>query len=171
MSTRKIIASLLFLTLILTLMFSSFSPAYSAYLGSGNPKDNNFQLVPCKGIDCDFNALLTLINRIITFILYISIPLAAISFSYAGYLYISAVGNTSQIEKAHEIFKKVGIGFIFIASGWLIVYTITNALLSSDFKDSKANLLQDSGGSNNNGSGGSDTSSENVGDINGSIAI
>lgn len=115
------------------------------YVGSDNPKDEDFQLVPCKGADCDFNALVVLFNRVINFILYVSIPLAAVSFSYAGYLYISASGDTGKIESAHEIFKKVLIGFIFIISAWLIVYTITNALLGSDFKDSKANLLKKNG--------------------------
>lgn len=131
-----------------SLMFPSV--IYSKdYTGSDNPKDKDFQLVPCKGVndegddDCDFNALMVLFNRIINFIFYVSIPLAAISFSYAGYLYLSAAGNTSQIEKAHKIFEKVLIGFIFILSAWLIVYTITSSLLSSDFKDSESNLLKD----------------------------
>ena len=76
------------------------------YVGSDNPKDKDFQLVPCNGVNCDFNALMKLVNRVISFILYVSIPLAAISFSYAGYLYLSAAGDTGKIESAHEIFKK-----------------------------------------------------------------
>ena len=140
------------------------------YVGDDNPRNDKFQLVPCEGIndkgveDCDFNALMTLINRVISFILYVSIPLAAISFSYAGYLYISAAGDTGKIEDAHKIFKSVLIGFIFIISAWLIVYTITNSLLGSDFKNSKANLLRNGG----SGSGGTVTGSggggENSGD-------
>lgn len=139
-----------FITILFFLSLIFPSVIYSQdYVGSNNPSDEDFQLVPCKGVnnegvdDCDFNALMTLFNRIINFIFYISIPLAAISFSYAGYLYLSAAGNTSQIEKAHKIFGKVLIGFIFILSAWLIVYTITNSLLSSEFKDSEVNLLKD----------------------------
>lgn len=131
-----------------------FAGRAANYVGSDNPKDKNFQLVPCNGVNCDFNALMTLVNRVISFILYVSIPLAAISFSYAGYLYLSAAGDTGKIESAHEIFKKVLIGFIFILSAWLIVYAITNSLLSSDFKNSKANLLKNGGGGYNSGSGG-----------------
>jgi len=137
------ITSLFFLSVI----FPSIGYAED-YVGSDNPKDENFQLVPCEGVnangkdDCDFNALMTLFNRVISFIFYVSIPLAAISFSYAGYLYLSAAGNTGQIEKAHEIFKKVLIGFVFILSAWLIVYAITNSLLDSGFKDSEVNLLE-----------------------------
>ena len=144
------------------------------YVGSGNPKDEDFQLVPCKGVDCDFNALMTLVNRVISFILYISIPLAAISFSYAGYLYISAAGDPGKIESAHGIFKSVLIGFIFIISAWLIVYTITNALLGSDFKNSETNFLRSGGSGSGGGSGGGgggnisdgDSGEYNIGDNN-----
>ncbi|MBM2817930.1 MAG: hypothetical protein HW401_520 [Parcubacteria group bacterium] len=135
----------------LSAMFPSLIYAED-YVGSGNPKDTNFQLVPCDGVKvkCDFNALMTLVNRVISFILYISIPLAAISFSYAGYLYISAAGDMNKIESAHGIFKSVLIGFIFIISAWLIVYAITNSLLGSDFKNSKSNLLRNGGNSGEN---------------------
>lgn len=126
------------------------------YIGSDDPQEKGFQLVPCDGVDvpCDFNALMTLFNRVINFIFYISIPLAAISFSWAGYLYLSAAGNTGQIEKAHGIFKTVLIGFIFIISAWLIVYTINHTLLSDEFLNSQDNLLQEGGGGGNKNGGG-----------------
>ncbi len=151
------------------------------YVGSDNPKDKDFQLVPCNGVNCDFNALMKLVNRVISFILYVSIPLAAISFSYAGYLYLSAAGDTGKIESAHEIFKKVLIGFIFILSAWLIVYAITNSLLDSDFKNSESNLLRNSGGSGSgsgsigggggSGEGSGSGSGGNAGDNNWGVQI
>ena len=145
--------------IVITLLFISgmLFPAqsYAQYIGSENPRDtgdNGFQLVPCDGVKvpCDFNALMTLINRVMNFILYLSIPLAAISISYAGYLYISAVGDTGKIEEAHKIFGSVLKGFAFVLAGWLIVYTIMSALLGPNFMNSKANLLN-----NVNGGGGS----------------
>lgn len=153
MKNKRIIIYFLF---IFGAMFPAMS--FSAdYIGSEKPKDSDFQLVPCDGVKvpCDFNALMTLFNRVVNFILYISIPLAAISFSYAGYLYISAAGNSGKIEEAHKIFWSVLIGFIFVSSAWLIVYTIQKALLSSDFKNSDANFLRDKGGSGNVGGGNS----------------
>lgn len=145
-----ILSSLFFLAAL----FPSASFA-TDYVGSDNPKDEDFRLVPCNGVNCDFNALMKLVNRVISFILYVSIPLAAISFSYAGYLYLSAAGDTGKIESAHEIFKKVLIGFIFILSAWLIVYAITNSLLSSDFKNSEGNLLRNGGIGSGSGDGNS----------------
>ena len=171
----KILIAILF---FITALFPALSYAED-YVGNDNPSNKEFQLVPCKGIndkgvdDCDFNALMKLINRVISFILYVSVPLAAISFSYAGYLYISAAGDTSKIESAHAIFKSVLIGFIFIISAWLIVYTIINSLLGPDFKNSKANLLKNGGsgsGSTVTGSGGNSYGGEsneyNLGEIN-----
>lgn len=136
------------------------------YIGSDDPKEKDFQLVPCDGVDvpCDFNALMLLFNRVINFIFYISIPLAAISFSWAGYLYLSAAGNTSQIEKAHGIFKTVLIGFIFIISAWLIVYTITHTLLSDEFLNSQDNFLQDTGDTEGEVGSGGGVSEENRND-------
>lgn len=174
MKCSKIFITSLF---FLSIMFPF--TGYSAYIGSGNPRDagnNGFQLVPCSGVDCDFNALMELANRIISFILYISIPLAAISFSYAGYLYLSAAGDPSKIESAHKIFGNVLKGFIFVLSGWLIVYTITSALLGNDFKNSTSNLLRNGGvqsgsGGVNIGGGGSDTGSGTVGNVGGGSSI
>lgn len=167
MKNKRIIIYFLF---IFGAMFPSMSFA-DDYLGSEKPKDSDFQLVPCDGVKvpCDFNALMTLFNRVVNFILYISIPLAAISFSYAGYLYISAAGNSGKIEEAHKIFWSVLIGFIFVSSAWLIVYTIQKALLSSDFKNSDANFLRDKGGSGNVNGGSGESSgvsdeSDNTGD-------
>lgn len=147
--TKIVILSSLF---FLAVSFFPVSSHAAKYIGSDDPKEKSFQLVPCDGVDvpCDFNALMTLFNRVINFIFYISIPLAAISFSWAGYLYLSAAGNTSQIEKAHGIFKTVLIGFIFIISAWLIVYTITHTLLSEEFLNSQDNLLKEGGGDGNN---------------------
>lgn len=141
-------------SLFFLVIFLFPASGYAQYVGSDDPQEKDFQLVPCDGVDvpCDFNALMTLFNRVINFIFYISIPLAAISFSYAGYLYLSAAGNTGQIEKAHKIFTTVLIGFIFIISAWLIVYTITHTLLSDEFLNSQDNLLQeDNGGGDNKG--------------------
>lgn len=134
-------------------MFPAMSLA-ADYIGSEKPKGSDFQLVPCDGVDvpCDFNALMTLVNRFMSFIFYVSIPLAAISFSYAGYLYISAAGNSGKIESAHKIFGSVLVGFIFVSSAWLIVYTIQKAFLSSDFNKSDSNLLR-GGGSGGSGGG------------------
>lgn len=137
--------------IIITFLFlaSVFLPmqTHAQYIGSDNPRDtgdNGFQLVPCDGVvvPCDFNALMKLLNRVMNFILYMSIPLAAISISYAGALYIFAVGDTGKIQEAHKMFGKIIWGFVFVLAGWLIVYSIMSMLLGANFMNSESNLLR-----------------------------
>ncbi|MEK7551892.1 MAG: hypothetical protein AAB534_00565 [Patescibacteria group bacterium] len=96
-----------------------------------SPRDTG--LLPDCGANCDFNHLMELANNIMRFIIMVSIPLTAIIFSYAGFLYITAAGNESQIHHAHDIFIKVAIGFFFILAAWLIVYLITSTLLDPTY--------------------------------------
>ncbi len=90
-------------------------------------------IVPCTGIDdCNFGSLVTLAQNIITFLLYASSAIAAACFFFAGYLYLTANGNSGQITRAHNIFKNVVIGLIIALSAWLIVSTILKALVPAD---------------------------------------
>ena len=89
-------------------------------------------LVPC-GVNeigpysraCTFNDFFILINNVINFLLRdIAAPLAAVTFAVAGWMYLTAGGDSGQIKKAHELFKNVAIGFIIALSAWLIVKAI-----------------------------------------------
>jgi hypothetical protein len=80
--------------------------------------------------NCDFAAAVDMINRIIDYLIMISMPLAAISFAYAGWLYLSAGDNTGQVSKARTIFLDVGIGVIIILSGWLVFKLIATTFLN-----------------------------------------
>ena len=77
---------------------------------------------------CGWEQLIVLANNILKFFLYISVPIAAIAFAYAGWLYLSARGDHSQISKAHEIFLNVAIGLVFVLTAWLIVDLILKGL-------------------------------------------
>lgn len=89
-------------------------------------------LVPCNGIDCDFNSFIELLNKVIEWIFYTAVVVATIMFAYAGWLYMSSGGNPQKISTAHNIFKKTAIGLIIIALAWLIVNTIVSSLLDTD---------------------------------------
>ena len=89
-------------------------------------------LVPCDGADCGFNDLIQLAQNLINWMVYISVPIAAIVFTWAGMLYVTAAGDPGKIAKAHGLFKNVALGFVIVLAAWLIVYTITNSLLNED---------------------------------------
>ena len=94
-------------------------------------KTENKGLIPCKGLDCEACDLATLAQKIINFLLGLSIPLAAVMFAYAGVIYFSSGVETSinKIEKAHAIFRSVGIGFMIVLAAWLGVNTILHTIL------------------------------------------
>lgn len=82
--------------------------------------------------NCGFPELIDLAQRFINFlILKIAIPVAAVSFSYAGYLILTAAGNSGQVAKGKEVFVKVGIGLMWMLAAWLVVDLILTALLSN----------------------------------------
>lgn len=87
----------------------------------------------CTGADCNLGSLLQLGSNVIDFIIMISVPISAVMFAYGGFLMVSAAGSESQIEKAKSIFWKVGIGFFFVLSAWLIVKLIVGALLDPSY--------------------------------------
>ncbi len=101
----------------------------------------NQGLIPCgrtkdEGVDpkttekCGFKDFLTLINKVITFILVVmAVPIAAIMFFYAGLLMITAGGEAAGARtKAKGIFMNALIGLLLAAGSWLIVRTLLSIL-------------------------------------------
>jgi len=101
-------------------------------------------IVPCGSggkPPCDFAMLIQLVQNLITFALIIAAPLAAIMFAYAGFLYLTAAGETGKISKAHGIFMTVFWGIVIVLAAWLIVNTIFEAVANKG-----VNPLQSGGG-------------------------
>ena len=88
-------------------------------------------LVPCGNDgqpDCDWSTLLVLANTLITFLIEIAAALAAISFAYSGWLFLTAGGDAGKVSRAKGIFGKVAIGFFFCLAAWLIVFSLLQLL-------------------------------------------
>ncbi len=79
---------------------------------------------------CGFQQFLALISSIITYLLWIATPIAAVAFFFAGYLYLTAGGNTGKIEEAHSIFWSALVGIIIMLSAWLLINTIVTSLVA-----------------------------------------
>ncbi len=96
--------------------------------------DSDSRLVPCGTVrdannnitnPCGFNDIMTLINKVVKFILIdLALPIAAIMFAYAGFKLVTSGGETSKREEAKKIFTNVAIGLVIIAAAFLIVQTI-----------------------------------------------
>lgn len=115
----KILTSILFIFLILLVPAGVYGQVST-------------DLIVCDGVikECGFNEVITLMVRIINFLTVLSASLAAISFSYAGFLLITSGGDPGARKKAQEIFTKTAIGFAFVLGAWVIVYTLVNTLTS-----------------------------------------
>ncbi len=84
--------------------------------------DGPDSLVPCKGLDCDFNSLMKLANNIIDFLLKtVALPLFALIFAYVGWLYMSSAANPSQRSRAKGILLNSVVGFIIAMAAFLII--------------------------------------------------
>jgi len=87
-------------------------------------------LVPdCPDSGCGFPELIKMVNTIIKFLLFtIATPLIALIIMYTGYLYLTAGGNSGQIEKVKHILFSAVIGYVVALSAWLIINTIVKTL-------------------------------------------
>lgn len=100
------------------------------------PSTESSGLVPCGyddgpqvAEDCRFEHFITLAKNVMNFLLFvIAVPLAAISFAWAGWLYLSAAGNESKVQEAHKIFGYVVLGLAIALAAWLIVNAIVIGL-------------------------------------------
>lgn len=93
----------------------------------------DFNLIVCNGPDCDFAALAKLVKNLINFMIYLSTILATAAFAWAGVVLLTSGGNPGKKDEAKKIFKKVLIGYLWILGAWLLVYTISSALLKEGF--------------------------------------
>jgi hypothetical protein len=77
------------------------------------------------GNPCDFDDLMTLINNIINFLLFvIATPLVAIILCYCGFLLLTSGGSSENIKKVKHIFLNVIFGYIIALLAWLLIKTI-----------------------------------------------
>ena len=97
---------------------------------TANPESNSTPYA----LQCNFASAVEMINTIIGYAIGISMPLAAIAFAYAGWLYLSAGDNPGKVGDAKKIFIDVGIGVAILLSGWLVF-----TLIATTFLDKSAN--------------------------------
>lgn len=81
-----------------------------------------------RGRICGFNDLMILVNRVIEYIFILILPLLAIVFAYAGYIYLTSGGNSGKRTKAKDAMTNALIGILVIMMAWLAVRTIVGSL-------------------------------------------
>ena len=99
----------------------AFIPVIAMAQGAG-------KLVPCEGRDCDANDFLRMISYVINFVIFLGVVFSSLAFAYAGFLYITAQGDTTKVKRATKIFTGVAIGLLLAFTSFLIIQLITNSL-------------------------------------------
>lgn len=77
---------------------------------------------------CGFPQLITLIDRAIQYIFILMLPITAIVFAYAGFLFLTSGGSADKRTKAKKAMTSVVIGIIIILAAFLVVRTILVAI-------------------------------------------
>ena len=92
------------------------------------------EIIPDCSPNCGYYDLIKLVNNIIKWIIITSVPVAAGVFAWAGINMMMHAGNPGKRKESIDMMKKVFFGFVFILAAWIIVGTITKALLNPDIK-------------------------------------
>lgn len=77
---------------------------------------------------CLFSDLIILVDRVIDYIFILVLPIAAIIFAYAGYLYITSGGNPEKRTAAKKAMTYLVIGIAVIMMAWLLVKAVLTSL-------------------------------------------
>lgn len=72
--------------------------------------------------------LLKTIQKVLTFLILVSVLIASIMFAYAGFLYLTSSTNPGNIAKAKGVFWNVLFGFVAVLGAWIVINTILNTL-------------------------------------------
>jgi hypothetical protein len=113
---------------VIILYFLFFIPAFTQAQDLG--------LIVCERTandPCTWDKLIELARQLIKALVIISTFLAGAVFAYAGLQLLLAGGNETKFKGAITMIKKVGIGYLWILAAWLVVYTISEALLNPGF--------------------------------------
>ena len=78
---------------------------------------------------CDFNALILLANHLITDLIFLSTLFATAGFVYVGIKLLTAGGDEGAMTAAKKSAWTILKGFLWILVAWVLIYTITSALL------------------------------------------
>lgn len=86
-------------------------------------------LVKCKNPpDCTFEELIETANAVVGFLVQIGIAFIAIVLAYAGWIYLTAGGDSGRIKTAHKMFRNSVIGFMIILGAFLVIKLLVSTM-------------------------------------------
>lgn len=84
-------------------------------------------------VACEYPHLIELARNIIHNLVVFSTFIAVAVFAYVGFLLLTSGGSEDKKNQAKHAFKMVVIGYLWILTAWLLIYTITDVLLKDGY--------------------------------------
>lgn len=133
---KKILSNILFtLAIVVSIAVPSMSFAQSGLVPCGVESYGENEILDGEDVSyqlkkpCGYNDIFDLINNVTNFLIFIiALPVAAIMFTYAGFLFAFSGVQPEARSKAKKIFGNVVFGFILAVAAWLIVHTLLSIL-------------------------------------------
>lgn len=95
---------------------------------------------PERQRECDFAALMSMVNYIIKWVFGLTIPIFVGLMAYAGFLYMTP--NPSNRALANKVLWAGIKGFVIMLVAWFLVTTLLSWLVSDTFKEPVGALLE-----------------------------
>ena len=86
-------------------------------------------IVPCSGLDCNSCSVITLIERIIEWLIGVLLVVFAGVTAYAGFKLVISAGNPQAKTEAKQMLTNAFIGIVIVLSAWLLIDTLMRAIL------------------------------------------
>jgi hypothetical protein len=108
--------------------------------GGGSGSGSGSGLVPCDGVDCSIQKILTMGVKIYNYLTGFGAILAVGAMVWGGFSYITAQGDSSKMSAAKEIVINAIKGIVVLAVSALIVNTVINWVSSGKGLDAGKNI-------------------------------
>lgn len=86
------------------------------------------KLVPCDGADCKFSSLIILIERIIRFLIYLTIFATVATFIYSGFIFMTKGDIATARGESKKMALNAAKGLLLTLFAWLIITSILTLL-------------------------------------------
>lgn len=123
-----VLAHICILTILLSPFVISAAESNLIFCNTGTPNAQGEFSDPCG-----WKEFVSLAQRFINYLILLIIPLATVTFAWAGFTILTAGGNAGQVQKGKEMFTKVAIGVAWTLAAWLVINTILNALVGDGY--------------------------------------
>ena len=86
-----------------------------------------------NGSGCGFGDLLNLAKAVMTDLTILATLMVTIAAIYIGFKLLTSQGNMNAMKEAKSMAGTILLGYVWILVAWVVVYTISSALLAPGF--------------------------------------